>query len=40
MGSRRVRKAQEKIEGRALLAVDAESAEELLEKNCPELRNS
>jgi hypothetical protein len=37
MVSRRIRKAQEKIEDRAFRKVDAESAEEWLAKNCPEL---
>ena len=40
MVSRRIRKAQERIEGRAFRTVDAESAEEWLAKNCPELGNS
>ncbi|MEZ6126787.1 MAG: hypothetical protein R3C49_27025 [Planctomycetaceae bacterium] len=37
MVSRRIRGAQKKIEGRAFGSLDAESAEEWLEKNCPEL---
>jgi len=37
MVSRRIRQAQQKIEGRAFGTVDAESAAEWLEKNCPEL---
>ena len=37
--SRRIRQAQQKIEGRAFGTVDAESAAEWLKKNCPELRN-
>lgn len=37
MVSRRIRKAQLKIEGRALGTVGAESAAEWLDKNCPEL---
>lgn len=39
MVSRRIRQAQQKIEGRAFGTVDAESAAEWLEKNCPELGN-
>ena len=35
--SRRIRQAQQKIEGRAFGSLDAESAAEWLEKNCPEL---
>ncbi|QEG43764.1 preprotein translocase subunit SecA [Roseimaritima ulvae] len=37
MVSRRIRQAQQKIEGRSFGAVDAESAAEWLEKNCPDL---
>lgn len=37
MVSRRIRKAQQKIEGRAKGTVDAESAAEWLDRNCPEL---
>lgn len=37
MVSRRIRQAQQKIEGRAFGAADAQSASEWLEKNCPEL---
>lgn len=37
MVSRRIRQAQQKIEGRAFGSLDAESAAEWLEKNCPEL---
>ena len=37
--SRRIRQAQQNIEGRALGSLDAESAAEWLEKNCPELGN-
>jgi hypothetical protein len=33
------RQAQQKIEGRAFGSLDAESAAEWLEKNCPELGN-
>ncbi|PAY17609.1 hypothetical protein CKO51_20490 [Rhodopirellula sp. SM50] len=36
--SRRIRQAQQKIEGRVFGTVDAESAAKWLEKNCPELR--
>ena len=39
MVSRRFRQAQQKIEGRAFGNVDAESAAQWLEKNCPELGN-
>ena len=39
MVSRRIRQAQRKIEGRAFGSLDAESAAEWLEKNCPELGN-
>ena len=35
--SRRIRKAQQKIEGKALGSADAESAAQWLEKHCPEL---
>ena len=35
MVSRRIRQAQQKIEGRAFGSLDAESAAEWLEKNCP-----
>ena len=38
--SRRIRRAQQKIEGRASGSRDAESAEQWLEKNCPELGKS
>ena len=37
MVSRRIKQAQQKIEGRAIGSSDAESAERWLEKNCPEL---
>jgi len=37
MVSRRIRQAQQKLEGRAFGNLDAESATEWLEKNCPEL---
>lgn len=37
MVSRRIRQAQQKIEGRAFGSLDAESAAEWLAKNCPEL---
>ena len=37
MVSRRIRQAQQKIEGRTYGHLDAESAAEWLEKNCPEL---
>ena len=37
MVSRRIRQAQQKIEGRTFGSLDAESAAEWLEKNCPEL---
>lgn len=37
--SRRIRKAQQKIEGTAFGSLNAESAAEWLEKNCPELAN-
>jgi len=37
MVSRRIRQAQTKIEGRAIGSLDAESAAQWLEKNCPEL---
>lgn len=37
MVSRRIKKAQQKIEGRSLGTVDAGSAAEWLEKNCPEM---
>lgn len=37
MVSRRIRQAQQKIEGRAVGSLDAESAAEWLAKNCPEL---
>jgi len=37
MVSRRIRQVQQKIEGRAFGSLDAESAAEWLEKNCPEL---
>jgi len=39
MVSRRIRQAPTKIEGRAFGSLDAESAAEWLEKNCPELGN-
>ncbi len=35
--SRRIRKSQQKIEGTAIGSLDAESAAEWLEKNCPDL---
>ena len=35
--SRRIRQAQQKIEGRAFGTVNAGSAAEWLEKNCPDL---
>jgi len=37
MVSRRIKQAQQKIEGRAFGSLDAESAVHWLEKNCPEL---
>ena len=37
MVSRRIRQAQEKIEGKAYGSSDAESAADWLEKNCPDL---
>ena len=37
MVSRRIRQAQQKIEGRAFGSLNAESAAEWLEKNCPDL---
>lgn len=37
MVSRRIRQAQQKIEGRTFGSLEAESASEWLEKNCPEL---
>ncbi len=37
MVSRRIRQAQQKIEGKAFGSSEAESAAEWLEKNCPEL---
>ena len=37
MVSRRIRSAQKKIEGRTFGSLNANSAEEWLEKNCPEL---
>jgi hypothetical protein len=37
MVSRRIRQAQQKIEGRTFGSLDAESAAGWLEKNCPEL---
>jgi preprotein translocase subunit SecA len=37
MVSRRIRQAQQKIEGRAFGSSDAESAAAWLKKNCPEL---
>jgi preprotein translocase subunit SecA len=37
MISRRIRQAQQKIEGRAFGSFEAESAAQWLEKNCPEL---
>lgn len=37
MISRRIRRAQQKIEGRAFGSLDAESAATWLEKNCPDL---
>jgi hypothetical protein len=37
MVSRRIRQAQQRIEGRAFGSLDAESAAGWLEKNCPEL---
>jgi preprotein translocase subunit SecA len=37
MVSRRIKQAQQKIEGRAFGSSEAESAERWLEKNCPEL---
>jgi hypothetical protein len=37
MVSRRIRQAQQKIEGRSFGSFDAESAAQWLEKNCPEL---
>jgi hypothetical protein len=37
MVSRRIKQAQQKIEGRAFGSIDAESAAQWLEKNCPEL---
>lgn len=37
MVSRRIRQAQQKVEGRAFGSLDAESAAEWLEKNCPDL---
>ena len=39
MVSRRIRQAQQKIEGRAFGGSAAESAAQWLEKNCPELGN-
>ncbi len=39
MVSRRIRQAQQKIEGRAFGSSDANSAAEWLEKNCPDLRS-
>jgi len=39
MVSRGIRRLQQKIEGRAFGSLDAESAAEWLEKNCPELGN-
>jgi hypothetical protein len=39
MVSRRIRQAQQKIEGKAFGTVDAESAAQWLEKNCRELGN-
>lgn len=39
MISHRIRRAQQKIEGRAFGSLDADSAVEWLEKNCPELAN-
>lgn len=39
MVSRRIRQAQQKIEGRAFGSSDADSAAAWLEKNCPELTN-
>lgn len=40
MVSRRIKQAQQKIEGRAFGSLDAESAAQWLEKNCPELGNN
>jgi len=37
MVSRRIKQAQQKIEGRTFGSSEAESAERWLEKNCPEL---
>jgi len=37
MVSRRIKQAQQKIEGRAFGSSEAESAAAWLEKNCPEL---
>lgn len=37
--ARRIRQAQQKIEGKAFGSFDAESAAQWLEKNCPELAN-
>jgi hypothetical protein len=39
MVSRRIRQAQQKIEGRAFGSSDANTAAEWLEKNCPDLRS-
>lgn len=39
MVSRRLKQSQRKIEGQAFGSVDAESAAQWLEKNCPELGN-
>ena len=40
MVSRRIRQAQQKIEGRTFGSLDAESAAKWLEKNCPDLGES
>ena len=37
MVTRRIKQAQQKIEGRAFGSLDAESAAQWLAKNCPEL---
>ncbi|MBN2296778.1 MAG: hypothetical protein JXM70_30410 [Pirellulales bacterium] len=39
MVSRRIRQAQQKIERKAFGSLDAESAAQWLQKNCPELGN-
>jgi preprotein translocase subunit SecA len=39
MVSRRIKQAQQKIEGKAFGSSDSESADQRLEKHCPDLWN-